>query len=638
MVFKCKMCGGELVMEQGMHIGVCQSCGTRQTVSRIGDEERAQMYDRADYYRRNGDYDRAMREFEKIIATGAEDCELYWALLLCKYGILYVTDPATGRKMPTCNRMQRTSIKADPDYLKALAMADAYQKTIYQSEAGAISDIQQRYMLIVAKEKPYDVFISYKESDDSNQRTPDSVLAHRIYDALTARGLRVFYSRISLSQSIGKDYEAIIYAALTSARVMLLVTTSAKNAQAVWVKNEWSRFLNLLREDDKKMLIPVYQHMDPYDLPDEITNLRLQAQDMEKIDALQNLTMSVLALMPAAAAAAKPKSVVPPKEDIVKARAFLRKGYEMLAQRNYSLAGDYFDRALREVDEREARAYIGRMLAKCSVACKDERGILSMSEPAADNGDYQTALRYAANDYRTKLLALGDQQMAKLYAAADEYARQTRDERDYRRAAERFERLKNYGDSPKRAGEMLRKASACLYENARSYANIKRWAEARDIYNKILDYEDSREQAKTMEANIQAEIDAKQREADKLARKKKRFVLYGVGLIAAGIALTRVPFGALMLIGYFVYSALGGIVCGFLNNYGMGIERIAHLSIPISAIASMTMQYVYMSNSPLGFIEGAFLGAVMGIVCMLVIFISSRIYCSVKGYESCDFF
>ena len=32
------------------------------------------------------------------------EAEAYWGLVLCRYGIEYVNDPATGKKVPTCHR------------------------------------------------------------------------------------------------------------------------------------------------------------------------------------------------------------------------------------------------------------------------------------------------------------------------------------------------------------------------------------------------------------------------------------------------------------------------------------------------------------------------------------------------------
>ena len=42
----------------------------------------------------------------------------------------------------------------------------------------------------------------------------------------------------------------------------------------MWVKNEWSRFLKLIKSNKNKILIPAYKEMDPYDLPDEFSHLQ----------------------------------------------------------------------------------------------------------------------------------------------------------------------------------------------------------------------------------------------------------------------------------------------------------------------------------------------------------------------------
>ena len=76
-----------------------------------------------------------------------------------------------------------------------------------------------------ANEAPYDVFICYKETDFEGKRTLDSVLAMDIYEALTDKGYRVFFSRVSLEDKLGTEYEPFIFAALNSAKIMLVVGT-----------------------------------------------------------------------------------------------------------------------------------------------------------------------------------------------------------------------------------------------------------------------------------------------------------------------------------------------------------------------------------------------------------------------------
>lgn len=290
-IFKCKMCGGDLNVTDGASVCTCAYCGTKQTLPKLGDEKRVAMFERANYFWRNNEFDKAMGIYEMVLATDDTDAEAYWSIVLCRYGIEYVEDPKSHKRVPTVNRFQTKSILRDEDYLNAIRCANGYQRDIFETEAAQIDTIQKNISTISKEEKPYDVFICYKETDGTGARTHDSVYAQKIYDALSHEGLRVFFSRITLEDKIGTAYEPYIYAALHSAKVMLVVSLSPENMNAPWVKNEWDRYLSIAKQDSTKALIPCYKDMSPYDMPEEFTYL--QAQDMGKIGFLQDLVRGV---------------------------------------------------------------------------------------------------------------------------------------------------------------------------------------------------------------------------------------------------------------------------------------------------------------------------------------------------------
>ena len=258
-VFKCQMCGGDLLPStEDPRIGICQYCDSWMPLPTVEDEKTLNRFNRANHYRMSSDFDRAKDAYEKLLEDFPDSAQAYWGLLLSRYGIEYVKDPKTGRQLPTCHRLQLHSIQDDPDYQQALKYASVSARAEYQRQAAEISRIQKESLALSAKEPPYDIFICYKEQDDhTRQRTRDSVIAQDIYTALVKEGYKVFFSRITLESRLGKQYEPIIYAALRSAKVMLVVTTSREHCSAVWVKNEWSRFLDMMAEDPgKKALIP----------------------------------------------------------------------------------------------------------------------------------------------------------------------------------------------------------------------------------------------------------------------------------------------------------------------------------------------------------------------------------------------
>ena len=106
-VFKCKMCGGNLDVSPEMTVGACQSCGSTMTLPKLNGEKRANLYERANSYRMDSEYDRALGIYESILSEDITDAEAYWSLVLCKYGIEYVEDPKTHKRIPTCNRIHR---------------------------------------------------------------------------------------------------------------------------------------------------------------------------------------------------------------------------------------------------------------------------------------------------------------------------------------------------------------------------------------------------------------------------------------------------------------------------------------------------------------------------------------------------
>lgn len=279
--FKCKMCGGDLDITGGSTTCECEYCGTIQTVPSADNEKKINLFNRANRLRFASEFDKAAGVYENIVSEFPEEAEAYWGLCLCKYGIEYVDDPATGKKIPTCHRTSFENIFEDSNFEMALEYADLVAQRVYREEAKEIDRLQKAILDIANKEEPYDIFICYKETASDGQRTKDSVMAQDIYDALTAKGYKVFFARITLEDKLGQEYEPYIFAALTSAKVMLAIGTDYEYFNAVWVKNEWSRFLDMMKSDKSKRLIPCYADIDAYDMPQEFKNL--QGQDMGKV-------------------------------------------------------------------------------------------------------------------------------------------------------------------------------------------------------------------------------------------------------------------------------------------------------------------------------------------------------------------
>ena len=121
-IIKCKMCGGSLQISEDSSVCECEYCGTKQTVPKADDEKKLKLFDRAGRLLRGCEFDKAAGVFESIVADFPEEAEAYWGLVLCKYGIEYVDDPATGKKVPTCHRSSFDSVEDDPNFEQACEM------------------------------------------------------------------------------------------------------------------------------------------------------------------------------------------------------------------------------------------------------------------------------------------------------------------------------------------------------------------------------------------------------------------------------------------------------------------------------------------------------------------------------------
>ena len=383
-ILKCKMCGGDLVFEPGATVCECEYCGSKQTIPNADNEKKMTLFTRANRLLRSCEFDKAEGIFSSIAAEFPEEAEAYWGLVLCKYGIEYVDDPATGKKVPTCHRSSFDSVMDDADFDQVMENADTVARAVYREQAKQIEGIRKGIIEVSGKEAPYDIFICYKETAEDGQRTIDSVLAQDVYDALTARGYRVFFSRISLEDKLGTEYEPYIFAALNSARVMLAFGTTYDYYNAVWVKNEWSRFLKLMTADKSKYLIPCYKDIDAYDIPKEFA--KLQAQDLGKVGAVQDLIRGIEKLIgrkqilsgvsaDTATEAVKQlrailESGVGSDTNLV---ALLKRGNMALEDHDWYKADDFFEQVLNQ-DAECAEAYWGKLLITERVTNAQELG------------------------------------------------------------------------------------------------------------------------------------------------------------------------------------------------------------------------------------------------------------------------
>ena len=291
MVFNCKMCGAVLDISKGMRICKCSYCDSYQTIPDISEENRLRLFKQANRLRFECEFDKASEAYREITELFPEESEAYWGLCLCRYGIEYVDDPKSGKKIPTCHRTDFNRIYNTSEYNDALKYADDMMSVIYTREAEKIDSIQQNIISVASHEQPFDVFICYKETKGDTEKTEDFSIASELYHKLTENGLKVFFAGITLKDKLGTEYEPYIFSAINSSQVMICIGTDKDYFNAVWVRNEWSRFLDLMKRDSSRVLIPCYKYISPNELPEEIRGF--QAQNLSESNCCEVIANSV---------------------------------------------------------------------------------------------------------------------------------------------------------------------------------------------------------------------------------------------------------------------------------------------------------------------------------------------------------
>lgn len=153
-----------LYFRKAQLLAFASTVGSTVTRSKIEDEQRDALHNRGNFLRMRGEYDRALSVFEQLIALDDTDADAHWNAALCRYGIEYVKDPESGKRIPTCHRANWDSILSDVDYLAAIHFADPMARKVYETDGKYIDEVQKNILAISRTEEPYDIFICYKET------------------------------------------------------------------------------------------------------------------------------------------------------------------------------------------------------------------------------------------------------------------------------------------------------------------------------------------------------------------------------------------------------------------------------------------------------------------------------------------
>lgn len=278
---ECRCCGTLMKFRPGEGSRPCPGCETQNQPPRVEGPALA-SFRHAIRLQKDMDFDRARASYDLVLNFYPENAEALWGRLLCQYGAAPISEG--GRNYYMIHRPEeRKPLREQPDYHRACQLAEPAFRAQMQQEAAYIDSAAFRIRKLAEEKPDFDVFLCHKCSRPEGGYTEDYKRACNLYMLLKAQGYRVFFAPVEMErQAAGEDYEAMIYHALRSSRVMLVVCSDAAYLHSKWVQAEWKRYLYMMERDPEKRLIPLlYGGMDVSGVPEQFRNWNLQGIKME---------------------------------------------------------------------------------------------------------------------------------------------------------------------------------------------------------------------------------------------------------------------------------------------------------------------------------------------------------------------
>jgi len=380
----CRCCVHELFFPEGMNTLECAACGTLNT--RPPSQSASADLTRAVQQRMACDFDDAAQSYQQVLRQHPGDHEALWGLVLCRYGVQYIETAEPGRRrLPVCRFVQRRPVSEDGDFLLACENAPEDVRAQYREEAVYLDKVLADVRRVEETTKPYDIFLCYKASVPgvSGAFTDDFDRAREIYAHLVQMGYHVFFAHGTLQRSAGTNFEAQIYHALKTARVMLVICSRKDYLLSPWVRSEWTRYLEQADRDPSRHLVPLlYDDPPASSLPPAFVSRQLEGVHMRGLNALDNLRSTLELHIPRTAS----------ETDLIRLRIqlALEEGSWDGAARAAAL--------LREKQPNRAAGYMGQLLAEMHL--RDEAQLAACTEPFETTLAWTRALHFASADER----------------------------------------------------------------------------------------------------------------------------------------------------------------------------------------------------------------------------------------------
>ena len=500
-MYSCKMCGVGLERKKGVSMEKCPYCGMINTVPKPGNMWQENWFDKANFYRRQHDYARAIDLYNRIIADDELQAQAYWEKFLCKYGVEYISDLSTGACVPVCNLIRNTVVFEDEDYKAALRYSEPELQKVYEKEAKELVMLQQQLRAVAENEDDYDIYICYREKDQDKNPTKDAEVAEELYQYLRGNGFDVYLDAECKTQH--SDTKAYRLRALSQATVMLAVGVGRESFEDPEVYSQCRLWQEERGEDADKTLILAYRDMDRYQIPDDFMHLR--AKDMNKLSFMQNL-LSELKLL--CESKEEKKEEEKDKEESpqgnISAESLTERAMLCLEDSEFDKADELLELALNS-KAKYAPAYAGKLMVK--LRCTAEADLMDNKIPLEQYKEYNRILRFGDEAIRNRFEEYNRQiiqrnttveQSAKelLYNRAKNMMDKSENEQEYLDAARVFNELGEFENAKDMYSQCMQLAAQeNLYQEACRLLHNNSYDEAENRFVRLGDYRDAAQMA-----------------------------------------------------------------------------------------------------------------------------------------------
>ncbi len=250
----CKCCGA--LLDPATAVGRvirCTFCGGAFLMSRDASSKAQSFLDQGEHDLDTCKFDEAYTAYQKAAELDKEEPEAYFGMALATFKVQYLKDVAADppRLQPICHEISEKKFTEDVNYLRAYRYATDEQRAEYEKKGEEIDYILGEFFRLQQEGRDYDCFLCVKVSD-GDRKTEDSKDANYIYDLLRGKGYAPFFSERELRNVTGADYEARILYALMTSECMLVICRDENYLRTPWVKNEYTRFLKLVNDEEKE--------------------------------------------------------------------------------------------------------------------------------------------------------------------------------------------------------------------------------------------------------------------------------------------------------------------------------------------------------------------------------------------------